>query len=396
MYITFKIHPKQTNTNKNFADLYKNLINTPNNIPEQTFEPTEKVYYHTRFLENFDFEKIWRTYDIPSMIRALSRYHQPVLNLLKPNMQEYYDTFYIPKHSGGLRRIDAPKSELMNLLRDIKNVFEKDLKVLYHDAAYAYVPERSTLDALTVHQKNESKWFLKLDVKDFFPSCTHKFIMQQLEQIFPFKLLFAAENTKALLSDIIKLCLLNNKLPQGTPMSPMLTNLIMIPLDYTIKNTFKNFDNNYFVYTRYADDILISSKYNFNFKNVEKEINKIFKSNNAPFKIKKEKTRYGSASGRNWNLGLMLNKDNNITIGYQKKQRLKATIFTFMQDFTNNNLWSIIDTQVMIGNISYYSKIEPEYITYLLDKYSTKFGIDFKTCVKRILKGEITEFLNPA
>jgi hypothetical protein len=82
----------------------------------------------------------------------------------------------------------------------------------------------------------------------------------------------------------------------------------------------------------------------------------------------------------------MLNKDNNITIGYRKKQRLKAAIFSFLQDFTNDNKWSKIDTQVLLGQISYCKKIEPQYTINLIAKYNQKFNTDFKRCAKEILR----------
>ena len=64
---------------------------------------------------------------------------------------------------------------------------------------------------------------------------------------------------------------------------------------------------NHYVYTRYADDILISSKSNFNWQELVNTLKGVLQ---PQFTIKDEKTRYGSTAGRNWNLGLMVNKDN--------------------------------------------------------------------------------------
>ena len=68
--------------------------------------------------------------------------------------------------------------------------------------------------------------------------------------------------------------------------------------------------------------------------------------------LNREKSRCGSIAGSNWNLGLMLNKDNNITIGHKNKMKLKAKINNFILDFTNQNFWSIIDTQVLQGEVN--------------------------------------------
>ena len=63
-----------------------------------------------------------------------------------------------------------------------------------------------------------------------------------------------------------------------------------------------------YIYTRYADDIIISARNKFDYRIILKALNKLFKD--TPLSINKEKTRFGSNAGRNWNLGVMCNKDN--------------------------------------------------------------------------------------
>jgi hypothetical protein len=296
------------------------------------------------------------------------------------NCKEHYYEFKIPKRSGGLRTINAPNEDFKAALSQVKTIFEQDLKCLAHDCAYAYTKTRSTLDALKKHQTNKSNWYLKIDLTDFFPSCTPKIIYKQLKQLYPF--FYFSEKYDKILMKIIQTCCLNNGLPQGTPMSPLLTNLLMIPYDYTINNFLKRGTGEHYVYTRYADDILISSKNTFNWKNLESELKKLL----APFQIKSTKTRYGSKAGRNWNLGLMLNKDNNITLGSAKKKQLNAMLNNFLKDAKNNVYWSKEDVQYLQGNLSYLQQIEPDYYTYIVNKYQTKYRVfDYRNLIKRIL-----------
>lgn len=297
--------------------------------------------------------------------------------------QDHYDSFKIPKASGGFRQIDAPKPDLMQYLSELKNTFEQKMHLKWHDNAYAYTKQRTAYDALQVHQKNNSKWFLKLDVQDFFPSCSVDVLMQQLSKIYPFALF--TEEGLTNLEQVLQYCVLDGKLPQGTPMSPILTNLIMIPFDYEVVYNIRNKVHGEFIYTRYADDLLISNKYNFTWSEVCKSINETFEKLGYPFKLKDKKTRYGSSAGSNWNLGLMLNKDNNITIGHKNKKRLKAAICNFFLDLTKGNPWSIIDTQTLMGKISYYRAIEPEYINYVIQQYSKKFNKDLDKEAKKII-----------
>ena len=105
-----------------------------------------------------------------SLIHKLAAYNQSVADLRNRERRSLYNTFYIPKKSGGLRRIDAPKPELMDALRRLKTIFEEDFHVLYHTSAFAYIKKRCAVDAVKRHQKNNSKWFRKLDLHDFFGS----------------------------------------------------------------------------------------------------------------------------------------------------------------------------------------------------------------------------------
>ena len=86
---------------------------------------------------------------------------------------------------------------------------------------------------------------------------------------------------------IIKYCLLNDGLPQGSPVSPHITNLIMIPLDYYIT---EHCNKNGYCYTRYADDILISHPETFNYNDMINYLRGLLE-NNSPLTIKTEKNK---------------------------------------------------------------------------------------------------------
>lgn len=386
MYYTFitKNTPKQLT----FTEIFNNYHNPSFFIPRKEILTTHTVKQET--LTDAQKTQLYNKYKIREMQQKLLIYENTYQGLLLDNMTPHYDTFYIPKHSGGLRRIDAPKQELMFALKQMQLLFENNFHTLAHNAAYAYVKTRSTVDALQKHQKHKSRWFLKLDIKNFFPNCTETLIMAQLQKIFPFNLICEDPEAHHALQTCVKLCLLNEVLPQGTPMSPLLTNLIMVPIDDTLtKLTQNNPFNQHFCYTRYADDLLISCEFTFDWKKVQNKVQAVLKAEGTPFKLKREKTRYGSSAGSNWNLGLMLNKDNNITIGHKQKQRLKATIFAFLKDLTDGVTWSRIDVQTLLGNISYYKKVEPDYIDHVIRQYNTKFHKNLEEEIKEIIRQTI-------
>ena len=160
---------------------------------------------------------------------------------------------------------------------------------LYHTSAFAYVRSRSTIDALKRHQRNESKWFLKLDFADFFGSTTLAFVLDMLSRVFPFSEIVKFQAGRAELAKALSLCFLNDGLPQGTPISPFITNVMMIAIDHKISNDLRNFDNRRFVYTRYADDLLISCKIDFNKDSVQQFVLDTLSEFHAPFTVKRER-----------------------------------------------------------------------------------------------------------
>ena len=320
--------------------------------------------------------------DIDMMIDLLRAFNHSKEALFTQDRTSLYYRFHIPKKSGGLRRIDAPLPDLKNALRELKTLFETHMFALYHTTAFAYVRGRSTMDALKRHQKNESKWFLKLDFADFFGSTTPTFVLDTLSNLFPFSEIVKHPSGKRELQKALSLCFLDGGLPQGTPISPFITNVMMIGIDHKISNSLRNFDSRRFVYTRYADDLLISCKIDFDKDLVQQFVIDTLASFNAPFTIKREKTRYGSAAGRNWNLGLMLNSENQITIGHKRKKQFKAMLDHYIRARMSENPWELHDIQVLSGLISYYRMVEKSYIDYLLQQCGSKHNIDIETCIK--------------
>lgn len=300
--------------------------------------------------------------------------------------------------SNAYRKIDAPKIQLYVALDELKRMFEGDFceniqdhvgramppRKLYHTAAFAYIKHRCTVDCLKKHQKNESNWFGKYDLSNFFGSTTLEYTMKMFSLVFPFSEI-VENGGREQLETALSLAFLDGGLPQGTPISPLITNIIMIPVDYELSKGFRKHKQN-FVYTRYADDFLISSRKGFDPKMVEKGIVKTLTSFDAPFTIKSSKTRYGSSAGRNWNLGLMYNKDHQITVGHDKKRRFRAELSSYVMDRLHGVRWSVSDIQTMEGTRSYYAMVEPQAIDNLIKKINTKFNVDVIKMIKADLK----------
>lgn len=330
-------------------------------------------------------ERFLQLIDVKKLIEKLEWFNNRTDYLRDRPRHDLYYEFHIPKKSGGLRKIDAPEAELKDALRMLKNIFEVDFKALYHTSAFAYIHGRSTLDLLKRHQANKSKWFEKLDLSNFFGSTTMEWVLYMFSMVFPFSEVMKDEKGKEELSKAIELGFLDGGLPQGTPLSPIITNIMMIPVDFELARTLREYNHQRFVYTRYADDFQISSKYGFSFMEIQNVIVSILNDFGAPFTIKKEKTRYGSSAGQNWNLGLMLNKDNEITIGHKKKRQFQAMLSSYAMDKKNGIVWDKGDIQTMEGYRNYYRMVEGEKIDGIVKHLSDKFGLDIVKSIKEDL-----------
>ena len=311
-----------------------------------------------------------------------------------------YHTFYLPKKSSKKgqtkwRRIDAPCDELSEALRALKVMFEALMDgCTYHTAAFAYVPKRCPVDAVRKHAANKSNWELKLDFSNFFGSITLDFAMKMLSEVFPFSEIVRTRDGEDALRNCLRLGFLNGGLPQGTPLSPLLTNIIMIAIDQKISNGLRknpvqspNNDKMYnFVYTRYADDMTISNRMKFDPNRVIEFVQSVLDYYDAPMKLNQTKTRFGSNAGSNWMLGVMYNQQYEVTVGHKRKKQLKAAFANFAMDIGNGIEWELGDLQQLQGEYAYCHSVEPETIDEIIKRYNQKFACDLIALLKAQIK----------
>lgn len=323
------------------------------------------------------------------IIKAFNERHADLFAV--EDRHELYHSFKIPKRNGKLRPIDAPLEPLMDALHEMKLMFEQNFygKYLYHTSSFAYVGNRCPRQLAERHQANNSNWYLKTDDTNFFNNHTFEYVLKMMSMVYPFAMIVQSSEGKAAFEKMLDLCFLDGGLPQGTPMSPMLTNICCIPIDFALARYAREYtiDGKHcpLVFTRYADDKQFSCVYNFNWKEVVSAIEKIYEDFGAPLRINPEKTRYGSKSGRNWMLGVMINKDNQITVGWKRKAALKNIIYRFM---LHPEQFDLQDAQHILGELDYCASIEPDRIGVILRQYSEKFDRSVRDAIiDRIKKG---------
>ena len=68
----------------------------------------------------------------------------------------------------------------------------------------------------------------------------------------------------------------------------------------------------------------------------------------------------------------MYNKDNELTIGYREKQKLKVTIYNYIHD----GLWPLEDLRWLLGKLNWLHNVQPDYFEGLMNYYKNKYNVD--------------------
>ena len=164
---------------------------------------------------------------------------------MRSDRRKRYREFTIPKKSGGERRILAPRPGLKLLQTKINGVLQEVYRPRM--ATFGFVRSRNI--RMNAEQHVGNRWVFNVDLRDFFPSINFGrvrglFISQ------PYEL------PPSVATVIAQVCCHDNQLPQGAPTSPVLSNMICRRMDNELLSLSRKHSS---VYTRYADDITLSS-----------------------------------------------------------------------------------------------------------------------------------------
>ena len=157
-----------------------------------------------------------------------------------------YTTFRIPRRNGRDRQIEAP----VRTLKFIQRLIHESLTRVYgpHPAVHGFRSGRSIVTNAQNHLGR--RYVLNIDLVDFFPSITRRRIFGRLVAA-PYSFNSKVANLIAGLSTNAY-----SRLPQGSPSSPVIANIVAAELDADLA---KLCGLLYCRYTRYADDITIST-----------------------------------------------------------------------------------------------------------------------------------------
>lgn len=164
-----------------------------------------------------------------------------------------YTTFSIPKKTGGMRQISAPIDQLKGLQRRLANVLYACIKTIEQDGgkpslSHAYRHGRSIVTNASVHKRK--RFVLNIDLADFFPTINFGRVYGYFIKSKPWSL------HPKVATLIAQIACHDNSLPQGSPCSPIIADLVAGVLDARLMRLAKK---NGIAYSRYADDLTFST-----------------------------------------------------------------------------------------------------------------------------------------
>ncbi len=240
-----------------------------------------------------------------------------------PESNKYIE-FEIPKKNGKERKIKAPTEKLKHLQRRLANLLNECFNQISKESnkkslSHGFRKKHSIVTNAKNH-KNK-RYVFNVDLQDFFPSIN----FGRVRGFFIKNHHFSLDPKVATV--IAQIACHDNELPQGSPCSPIISNLIGHLLDIRMVNLAKKAKC---TYSRYADDLTFSTnKKDFPDsiafrkdenswiagKRLTKEIEKV------GFSLNTEKTSMQFKTARQMTTGLIVNKKVNIKKEYYKKSR---------------------------------------------------------------------------
>jgi RNA-directed DNA polymerase len=241
----------------------------------------------------------------------------------------HYRYRWIPKASGGLRLLEAPKARLRTVQRLLLHAVLD--RIPAHAAAHGFVPGRSVLTFVRPHAG--AAVLIRLDLENFFGSVAAGRVFGVFRTAgYPEAV---AHTLTGLTTNVVPLqtwreapgrpfalgrLLATPHLPQGAPTAPALANLCAHELDRRLAGLAETFG---LAYTRYADDLALSGALSRRATARVIEL-AVGIAAEAGFAVNHEKTLVMSQGGRMRLAGVVVNQHPNLE--RREHDRLRAVL----------------------------------------------------------------------
>ena len=158
----------------------------------------------------------------------------------------------IPKPKGGVRRIGIPTVQDRLIQQAMHQILSLEYEPRFSQHSYGFRPRRSAHDAVKAaqgHIEAGYRWVVDIDLAKFFDTVNHDRLMARM------KAEIADKRVLRLVNEYLKAGVMVNGVvmeteegtPQGGPLSPLLSNIVLDELDRELEKRGHRF-------VRYADD----------------------------------------------------------------------------------------------------------------------------------------------
>jgi hypothetical protein len=245
--------------------------------------------------------------------------------LYKMDAGKKYRSFEIPKKFGGARTIHAPEPQLALLQSRLAELLyscvheRKKADPQFWFPSHGFHQGRTIISNAEVHRRR--RFVFNLDLEDFFGAIN----FGRVRGFFIHDQMFALEPKVATI--VAQIACHDNALPQGSPCSPVVSNLIGNILDSRLLALARDARC---TYTRYADDLtfstnekLVPTEIAVNVHDADWKVGKRLKKTieKTGFFINPAKTRMSVRGSRQTVTGLVVNDKANINQDYYRAAR---------------------------------------------------------------------------
>lgn len=285
----------------------------------------------------------------PNEVFNISQSEWEVLLDSKKNPNSYYDRKNVLINGKNRELIKYSVSLEGQQLRDIH---EKIFKVLVdsykqHALSFAYRKGYSIKKCVSMHVNNKD--FIKFDISKFFESINLDILLERFMDEYQIDKSYTDETRQC-----IECFFVYGKLPLGLVLSPLLSDIYLKDMDRFMHNY--SSQNNY-VYTRYADDILISCNSlisNSNESELHKTISDLLSKKKLRINKKKYKHISLDADGKFIKyIGLNIVKGpegNNISIGRKYIHSVAKEYLVYLEAV---NLYKEFPEHIIVDTLNY-------------------------------------------
>ena len=158
----------------------------------------------------------------------------------------------IPKPNGGIRLIGIPTVQDRLIQQAMHQILSQEYEPRFSEHSYGFRPGRSAHDAVKAARENieaGNSWVVDIDLAKFFDTVNHDRLMARM------KADIGDKRVLRLVNEYLKAGVMVNGVvmeteegtPQGGPLSPLLSNIVLDELDRELEKRGHRF-------VRYADD----------------------------------------------------------------------------------------------------------------------------------------------